>query len=825
DGSIASTTDQLGSTTTYEYDVMGRLSKKNLPTGDTNPWVSMNYWFRKKSDGKWAHSTWNDRYAKEVIVDDFWRPSLQTEWDLASPTATVRQTVWRYDAEGRVVFQSYPFKGVTDFSTLLGIHTEYDALGRVTKTKQDAESGPGLGLLTTTTEYLSGFKTKVTNPRGFATTTSYQVFDTPDTSRPEIIVAPEGQTTTILRNVFGSPLSVTRSGIWNGSPLSSTRSYVYDAQQRLCKRIEPETGATIMDYDVVGNLLWSAQGSALTSNNCDRTSVATIDKTVRSYDTLSGRLLAVDVPGTTNDLGYSYFNDGALKSLISGTSRWDYTYNKLRLPVTETLTIDSLVKTLTHAYNNMAQESSLTYPSGLVVATTPNALGQATQAGTFATGVNYHAMGGMSIFNYGNGIVHRMTPNMRMLPTRSWDMNGAVAILDDTYVFDANGNVASIIDGTAGAGGNRSMTYDNADRLIQTIAPNLAWMSNTFSYDALDNIRTNTLGGRSHSYKYNVTTKRLDQLTLPNASVARNLAYDARGNVTTNGAQSYVFDKANRMQSVTGKESYQYDGHGRRVKTTRTSDGKISYSIYSLEGKLVTDEDQRSNKTIDYVYLNGSLVAKRSSAIGGTTYITSYQHTDSLGSPVAESDAAKTVTYIKRYTPYGEPSDQNYVQGPGFTGHVTDAATGLTYAQQRYYDPIIGRFLSVDPMASDMNTGWNFNRYNYAANNPYRFIDPDGRACDSPTGGGCGVPVDGGYKTTGTMAQASMSSLAALGIVLTWEVSVPILLTAGSDAAVIGPTAAVYANAEGLTVVTAIAAETTVSVASGGGMPSPASTL
>lgn len=47
--------------------------------------------------------------------------------------------------------------------------------------------------------------------------------------------------------------------------------------------------------------------------------------------------------------------------------------------------------------------------------------------------------------------------------------------------------------------------------------------------------------------------------------------------------------------------------------------------------------------------------------------------------------------------------------------------------QQRYYDPGIGRFLSNDPMASDTKTGWNFNRYDYANNNPYRFTDPDGR--------------------------------------------------------------------------------------------------
>lgn len=52
---------------------------------------------------------------------------------------------------------------------------------------------------------------------------------------------------------------------------------------------------------------------------------------------------------------------------------------------------------------------------------------------------------------------------------------------------------------------------------------------------------------------------------------------------------------------------------------------------------------------------------------------------------------------------------------------------------QRYYDPGIGRFLSVDPVTADGNTGANFNRYKYAENNPYRFTDPDGRrSCPTP---------------------------------------------------------------------------------------------
>ena len=70
---------------------------------------------------------------------------------------------------------------------------------------------------------------------------------------------------------------------------------------------------------------------------------------------------------------------------------------------------------------------------------------------------------------------------------------------------------------------------------------------------------------------------------------------------------------------------------------------------------------------------------------------------------------------------------------PNYTGHVADAQTGMDYMQQRYYDPMIGRFLSVDPVTADPKTGAHFNRYWYAANNPYRFMDPDGR-CEKATG-------------------------------------------------------------------------------------------
>ncbi|WP_368564803.1 RHS repeat domain-containing protein [Pseudoxanthomonas sp. UTMC 1351] len=105
-----------------------------------------------------------------------------------------------------------------------------------------------------------------------------------------------------------------------------------------------------------------------------------------------------------------------------------------------------------------------------------------------------------------------------------------------------------------------------------------------------------------------------------------------------------------------------------------------------------------------------------------------YIHTDALGSPVAVTNQAGQVIERLDYEPYGAIIGQPNYGGIGFTGHVQDAATGLTYMQQRYYDPQCGCFLSVDPVtAYDKGDMRFFNRYAYAFNNPYKFTDPDGR--------------------------------------------------------------------------------------------------
>ncbi|WP_240600227.1 RHS repeat-associated core domain-containing protein [Solilutibacter silvestris] len=113
--------------------------------------------------------------------------------------------------------------------------------------------------------------------------------------------------------------------------------------------------------------------------------------------------------------------------------------------------------------------------------------------------------------------------------------------------------------------------------------------------------------------------------------------------------------------------------------------------------------------------------------------VVEYVHTDALGSPVAITNESAQVIDRTDYEPYGNLIGKVNNDRPGYTGHVMDSATGLTYMQQRYYDPTIGRFLSTDPVAADANTGSLFNRYWYASNNPYRFTDPDGRCDNSPS--------------------------------------------------------------------------------------------
>ncbi|MBP1473704.1 RHS repeat-associated core domain-containing protein [Frateuria sp. MAH-13] len=107
---------------------------------------------------------------------------------------------------------------------------------------------------------------------------------------------------------------------------------------------------------------------------------------------------------------------------------------------------------------------------------------------------------------------------------------------------------------------------------------------------------------------------------------------------------------------------------------------------------------------------------------------TTYVLTDVQGTVLAREDAQGNIIARYDYRPYGKQQAGPVATGPGYTGHVEDPDTGLVYMQQRYYDPEVGRFLSVDPVTAYSNPIGAFNRYWYASDNPYKFTDPDGRS-------------------------------------------------------------------------------------------------
>ena len=96
------------------------------------------------------------------------------------------------------------------------------------------------------------------------------------------------------------------------------------------------------------------------------------------------------------------------------------------------------------------------------------------------------------------------------------------------------------------------------------------------------------------------------------------------------------------------------------------------------------------------------------------------------------TDAAGNVVWKENHRPYGErvlkqAANNNSTNKLGFAGKPFDNQTGLSYMGARYYNPVIGRFMGVDPVGFQEDNIHSFNKYAYGNNNPYRFVDPDGR--------------------------------------------------------------------------------------------------
>jgi len=136
------------------------------------------------------------------------------------------------------------------------------------------------------------------------------------------------------------------------------------------------------------------------------------------------------------------------------------------------------------------------------------------------------------------------------------------------------------------------------------------------------------------------------------------------------------------------------------------------------EGAEIEQEEKiRAVGTASYYYGTGLIAKEENNEL-------SYYHTDNLGSLRVVTDKDGKVKEANTFLPYGEALD-NSEETFTFTGKELDSSSGLQYFGARYYDPSIGRFITVDPIGDGIN--W----YSYANNNPLKFVDPSGTSADT----------------------------------------------------------------------------------------------
>jgi len=590
-GLVSSVSSAAGYTTDYGYDSSGRLNRITPPSGWTPSTLEFEQVWSPEYGlpaGHWRQTISKGNARTISYFDAFWRPVMTRSFDAsssASEASTRKVVVKGFDAEGHVTFESYPQRELGSVAiSSPGRRSRYDALGRLVQ--QDADSE--LGVLSSSTEYIGGFQVRHSNPRGKQSTQTLWALDKPDEAQLSAISVPAGDglpggmNVSIQRDAFGKPSSITRSGGVGGNSVSVTRSYVYDAKQRLCKTVEPETGATIQDYDTAGNIAWRAPGVAFTVlGSCDQDRVPASARIRHEHDEVN-QLTFTEFGDGSPAITRSYWPDGKLKTV--GTSKgdsWSYVYNGLRLLETETLSHAGQSYGISWGYDGNGSLSSLSYPGGGPVITyLPNALGEPSRVGSYAAGVGFHPNGAVAAYTLGNGIAHRMTQNARGLP----ELNEDSGVMKDVYSYDRNGNVTGIADQQEGVF-HRTMSYDDLDRLWTANAPGV-WGQASYGYDAVDNLRSAVVGSRSSTLMYDASNKLSRMVT--NGSPADYL-YDPRGNLTNKGAQAFRFDLGNRLAWASLGGEYAYDGLGRRIQV-QAPDGKKRIQVYSHAGQLLWGE-------------------------------------------------------------------------------------------------------------------------------------------------------------------------------------------------------------------------------------------
>ena len=215
-----------------------------------------------------------------------------------------------------------------------------------------------------------------------------------------------------------------------------------------------------------------------------------------------------------------------------------------------------------------------------------------------------------------------------------------------------------------------------------------------------------------------------------------NLTYDANGNMIQGFGEYIEYDAWNRLSKIRNTNAtgtviaeYLYDHEGNRIKKivyNSNGDGHNESTYYMNTRPADFIQVINTNGTIineTYIYLQDKLIAKYDT--NGRKF---FYHPDHLGSTALVTNESGDVVEDLLYLPYGDVLSGDEISRFTYTGQENDVESGFIDYGARQYDARFSRFIQPDPIISDVYNPQNLNRYSYVLNNPYKYVDPNGRS-------------------------------------------------------------------------------------------------